>query len=93
MLIEKLKSMKNKNLIGIFIIVALISGYIVTFIYFSNEIYKNKEEQKNNEISIIEEPSKDTEYKEIKVDIKGSVKKPGVYTLKENSRTNDAIIA
>ena len=47
MLIEKLKSMKNKNLIGIFIIVALISGYIVTFIYFSNEIYKNKEEQKN----------------------------------------------
>ena len=93
MLIEKLKSMKNKNLIGIFIIVALISGYIVTFIYFSNEIYKNKEEQKNNEISILEEPSKDTEYKEIKVDIKGSVKKPGVYTLKENSRTNDAIIA
>ena len=93
MLIEKLKSMKNKNLIGIFIIVALIFGYIVTFIFFSNEIYKNKEEQKNNEISIIEEPSKDTEYKEIKVDIKGSVKKPGVYTLKENSRTNDAIIA
>ena len=93
MLIEKLKSMKNKNLIGIFIIVALIFGYIVTFIYFSNEIYKNKEEQKNNEISILEEPSKDTEYKEIKVDIKGSVKKPGVYTLKENSRTNDAIIA
>ncbi len=93
MLIEKLKSIKDKNLIGIFIIVVLISGYIATFIYFSNEIYKNKEEQKNNEISILEEPSKDTEYKEIKVDIKGSVKKPGVYTLKENSRTNDAIIA
>lgn len=93
MLIEKLKSIKDKNLIGIFIIVVLISGYIATFIYFSNEIYKNKEEQKNNEISILEEPSKDTEYKEIKVDIKGSVKKPGVYTLKENSRTNDAITA
>ena len=93
MLIEKLKSIKDKSLIGIFIIVVLISGYIATFIYFSNKIYKNKEAQKNNEISILEEPSKDTEYKEIKVDIKGSVKKPGVYTLKENSRTNDAIIA
>ena len=91
--IEKIKNIVNKNFIGIIIIVILIVGYIVTFIYFNNEINIKTKEEKTSEISIQEEKREKKEYKEIKIDIKGSVKKPGVYTLKENSRTNDAIIA
>lgn len=91
--IEKIKNIVNKNFIGIIIIVILIVGYIVTFIYFNNEINIKTKEEKTSEISIQEEKKEKKEYKEIKIDIKGSVKKPGVYTLKENSRTNDAIIA
>ena len=93
MLIDKIKNITSKNVIGIFAIVILITGYIAIFIYFSNKIDTKNKEQNTSEISIIEEEPKETEKKEIKVDIKGSVKKPGVYTLKENSRTNDAIIA
>ena len=91
--IEKIKKIVNRNFIGIIIIVILIVGYIVTFIYFNNEINTKTKEEKTSEISIQEEDREKKEYKEIKIDIKGSVKKPGVYTLKENSRTNDAIIA
>ena len=91
--IEKIKKIVNRNFIGIIIIVILIVGYIVTFIYFNNEINIKTKEEKTSEISIQEEKREKKEYKEIKIDIKGSVKKPGVYTLKENSRTNDAIIA
>lgn len=91
--IEKIKRIVNRNFIGIIIIVILIVGYIVTFIYFNNEINTKTKEEKTSEISIQEEDREKKEYKEIKIDIKGSVKKPGVYTLKENSRTNDAIIA
>ncbi|MGM9875176.1 MAG: helix-hairpin-helix domain-containing protein [Bacilli bacterium] len=93
MLIEKIKKIANKKIIGIIIIVILIVGYIATFIYFNNEINTKTKEEKTSEISIQEEDREKKEYKEIKIDIKGSVKKPGVYTLKENSRTNDAIIA
>lgn len=93
MLVEKIKKIVNKNFIGIIIIVILIVGYIATFIYFNNEINTKTKEEKISEISIQEEDREKKEYKEIKIDIKGSVKKPGVYTLKENSRTNDAIIA
>ena len=93
MLVEKIKKIVNKKFIGIIIIVILIVGYIITFIYFNNEINTKTKEEKASEISIQEEDREKKEYKEIKIDIKGSVKKPGVYTLKENSRTNDAIIA
>ena len=38
MLVEKIKKIVNKKFIGIIIIVILIVGYIITFIYFNNEI-------------------------------------------------------
>lgn len=93
MLIEKLRNIISKKIIEVFIIIILITGYIITFIYFSNKIEIKNNEEKSTEISIIEDEAKEKESKEIKIDIKGSVKKPGVYTLKENSRTNDAINA
>ena len=89
---EKLKELLNKKILYLLLIVILVIVYIGTFIYFSNKIKAEEITENNNEISTLEE-EKMTEVKEIKVDIKGSVKKPGVYTLKENSRTNDAIIA
>ena len=93
MLIEKLRNIISKKIIEVFIIIILITGYIITFIYFSSKIEIKNNEEKSTEISIIEDETKEKESKEIKIDIKGSVKKPGVYTLKENSRTNDAINA
>lgn len=89
---EKLKELLNKKILYLLLIVILVIGYMGTFIYFSNKIKAEEITESNNEIIALEEEKK-TEVKEIKVDIKGSVKKPGVYTLKENSRTNDAIIA
>ena len=86
----KLKVLNNKRLIiTVFMILLLISiGIYYFFFYKSNEIeYINRDEKK--EITKVEE-----EVKDIYVDIKGYVEKPGVYAFKlsDNARINDLII-
>lgn len=63
---------------------------ILTIIKFmAKEVYESQEEIV--EVNIKKEKIEEPEIKKIKVDIKGEVKNPGVYELKDGSRVNDAI--
>jgi len=66
------------------ILIAFISFYLIENRYKKNEIVAEVQEKRSN----IEDDSFT-----IKVDIKGLIKNPGVYELKENSRVIDAIEA
>ena len=87
-IIDYIKYFDYKKLIFPITIIIL---YVILFLYFEDKInnieipiqepiYIEKEEP------IIEETPKD-----IYIDIKGAIKKPGVYKLQENSRIIDAI--
>ena len=52
----------------------------------SSSSYKDEKSNKSNEIS-----QADTEDQLVTVDVKGAVKKPGVYQLQSNSRVHDAL--
>lgn len=66
--------------------------YVILFLYFEDKI-NNIEIPIQEETIIKEEPQIEQEepIKYIYVDIKGAIKKPGVYKLEENSRIIDAI--
>ena len=66
--------------------------YIILFVYFEEKI-NNIEIPVQEETIIKEEPQIEQEepIKYIYIDIKGAIKKPGVYKLEENSRIIDAI--
>ena len=89
---DKLKEIVIKNLISVVsIFIALISiGASVLYVKY-NECTpcKQCEEKLMNvpQEEIVEEPNK------IRIDIKGAVKKPGVYEIDEGSIVNDAILA
>lgn len=72
--------------------IAIIIIYIILFVYFEEKI-NNIEIPVQEEIIIKEEPQIEQEepIKYIYIDIKGAIKKPGVYKLEENSRIIDAI--
>ncbi len=72
------------GIIIITILIAFTSFYLIENKYKKNEIVAEVQEKRSN----IEEDSFT-----IKVDIKGLIKNPGVYELKENSRVIDAIEA
>ena len=77
---------------GKYVIIILIIAVITTLVIINNQ--NNKEEiieEPIEQIEIKEEPKE--EIKKIKVDIKGEVKKPGVYELNLGSRVYDAIKA
>lgn len=95
-IIDYVKKFDYKK-IGFYII--LLSVYALGFIYLNNKINKKevtkiesvviKEEQIENKEQEKDEKEKIQEY--IYVDIKGAVKKPGVYKLNIDSRVIDAI--
>lgn len=72
--------------------IAIIILYIILFVYFEEKI-NNIEIPVQEETIIKEEPQIEQEepIKYIYIDIKGAIKKPGVYKLEENSRVIDAI--
>lgn len=72
--------------------VTIIILYIILFVYFEEKI-NNIEIPVQEEIIIKEEPQieQEEQIKYIYIDIKGAIKKPGVYKLEENSRIIDAI--
>lgn len=71
--------------------IALILFVIEAFMfwYFSNDINILRKDLKKN--PIVNETSKDEESKKFTVDIKGEVKKPGVYILDEGKRVIDVV--
>lgn len=97
-LIEKAK--QYKIALGLGLLGALVAGFILlqgrdqggtdvqqlTEQTSSSSSYKDEKSNKSNEIS-----QADTEDQLVTVDVKGAVKKPGVYQLQSNSRVHDAL--
>lgn len=88
-IIDYIKYFDYKKLIFPTTIIIL---YVILFLYFEDKI-NNIEIPIQEETIIKEEPQIEQEepIKYIYVDIKGAIKKPGVYKLEENSRIIDAI--
>ena len=97
-LIEKAK--QYKIALGLGLLGAIVAGFILlqgrdqggtdvqqlTEQTSSSSSYKDEKSNKSNEIS-----QADTEDQLVTVDVKGAVKKPGVYQLQSNSRVHDAL--
>ena len=97
-LIEKAKQYKIALSLGL--LGAIVAGFILlqgrdqggtdvqqlTEQTSSSSSYKDEKSNKSNEISQAE-----TEDQLVTVDVKGAVKKPGVYQLQSNSRVHDAL--
>ena len=97
-LIEKAK--QYKIALGLGLLGAIVAGFILlqgrdqggtdvqqlTEQTSSSSSYMNEKSNKSNEISQTE-----TEDQLVTVDVKGAVKKPGVYQLQSNSRVHDAL--
>lgn len=87
---------KVQNIIKIIEIILLLGiiGMLVYIIFFKKdrEIVKEREnntvveKDNSNEVSIVKE------IKDVKVDVKGAIKTPGVYTLKDGAIINDLIL-
>ena len=94
---ETLGNYIKENMFKVIIITLLLFLYVGSFIYISTKIIKT-ESKPEDKVDILakedkEEEKEETNTNEIVVDIKGSVKKPWVYKIKENSRVTDAIEA
>lgn len=101
-----MKISDDENKVYLFFELLIIVMLIIIIVLL---IFKNNKEDKetvtdNNSISIVEEKISDNEDskdnisdsklpKNIMVDIKGAVKKPGVYSINDNSIVNDVIKA
>lgn len=95
---EKIKNYVSERKLELLIILLLLG--IICFLVWNSYFKKNENLLENDDVNLIsynlekvEESSNVSEEKYIWVDIKGEVKKPGVYKLKENSRVIDAINA
>lgn len=93
---EKIKNYVSERKLELLIIVLLLGT--ICFLVWNSYFKKNENLLENDDVNLIsynlekvEESSNVSEEKYIWVDIKGEVKKPGVYKLKENSRVIDAI--
>lgn len=93
---EKIKNYVSERKLELLIIVLLLGA--ICFLVWNSYFKKNDNLLENDDVNLIsdnlekvEESSNVSEEKYILVDIKGEVKKPGVYKLKENSRVIDAI--
>lgn len=83
-----MKYLKRKEII---IIIVLFILFLVS-VGFSLYLYMNKEECICNDLSINNEKiNEEDNEKLINIEVKGEVKNPGVYSLKENSIIKDAI--
>lgn len=93
---EKIKNYVNERKPELLIIVFLLGA--ICFLVWNSYFKKDKVLLEDDDVNLIsdtlekvEDSSNVSEEKYILVDIKGEVKKPGVYKLKENSRVIDAI--
>lgn len=95
---EKIKEVVSRNILGILGFIIGIGSIIYSYIYANT----NKCEEckcDTNSIAILESNSKEKEEitdkfkNEIRVDVKGAVKKPGVYAFSEGTTVIDAILS
>lgn len=93
---EKIKNYVSERKLELLIIVLLLGT--ICFLVWNSYFKKDKVLLEDDDVNLIsdtlekvEDSSNVSEEKYIWVDIKGEVKKPGVYKLKENSRVIDAI--
>ena len=93
---EKIKNYVSERKLKLLIIVLLLGT--ICFLVWNSYFKKDKVLLEDDDVNLIsdnlekvEESSNVSEEKYILVDVKGEVKKPGVYKLKENSRVIDAI--
>lgn len=68
--------------IVLFAFVVMIAAYVASYIQPDEVIVENTDDA---------QPVNTEQYNKIKVDVKGAVKNPGVYELKENSTLEDAV--
>jgi len=95
---EKVLSFINKNKIIILRIICILLLFILLLVIIYKKYTKQNISVNNNEQAAllsdnVEEENEETEeeLKMIRVDIKGAVSKPGVYSLKEGSIVDDVI--
>ena len=76
-------------------LIIIIVSIIILILSLTIFLLKTKPKKKKEKEVIIENKleKKETKLKELKVDIKGQVKNPGIYTMKESSRVIDVIEA
>ncbi len=93
---EKIKNYVSERKLKLLIIVLLLGT--ICFLVWNSYFKKDRVLLENDDVNLIsdnlekvEDSSNVSEEKYILVDVKGEVKKPGVYKLKENSRVIDAI--
>lgn len=93
---EKIKNYVSERKLELLIIVLLLGS--ICFLVWNSYFKKDRVLLENDDVNLIsdnlekvEDSSNVSEEKYILVDVKGEVKKPGVYKLKENSRVIDAI--
>ena len=67
--------------------------YVAGFVYLLTIIKKDNNNTPNNNITAVESSNKEGKEEYIYVDVKGSVKTPGVYKIKSDARVIDAIEA
>ena len=84
------KYLNNYKLLYGIIIVLLVLGILETSYLFAN--HNNEKQFENTMANIIDEEKVNVIPNEIIVDLKGEVKKPGIYKLPEGSIINDIIL-
>jgi len=88
-MIEKIKT-NIKYILAFIILIVII---IIFIIYYLNNLSDDNIEKEDNHVKKIVKKEEKKEEDFYYVDIKGAVKNPGVYKLKENSRVIDVINA
>ncbi len=82
---------RKQIVIGIFILFLLVGGTILTIYMFQSDKKDKSDLVVSTATNSLKKKSKKENIEDYKVDIKGEILTPGIYTLKSNSRVIDVI--
>lgn len=82
---------RKQIVIGIFILFLLVGGTILTIFMFQSDKKDKSDLVVSTATNSLKKKSKKENIENYKVDIKGEILTPGIYTLKSNSRVIDVI--
>ena len=82
---------RKQIVIGIFILFLLVGGTILTIFMFQSDKKDKSDIVVSTATNSLKKKSKKENIENYKVDIKGEILTPGIYTLKSNSRVIDVI--
>ena len=82
---------RKQIVIGIFILFLLVGGTILTIFIFQSDKKDKSDLVVSTGTNSLKKKSKKENIENYKVDIKGEILTPGIYTLKSNSRVIDVI--